>query len=146
MKKNILWLLLLVGIGFGLRADDSSPMASKSEFRFASKDFSNFTDSTLLYFTEPGRLDYIIIDSTGTDTSYAVDIVCEIDSVDYTLTTISCSSASEPYNIVLTSEDINGNLFGGLPVAGNIKVRVYNGAGLSACKVILIGKFPWRTN
>lgn len=80
--------------------------------------------------TIQGKLTGIVIDSTGTDTSFKVYIKDEHAA--YVFSKEDCSSSSEPYRYALTTTDTAGTTkFLGVPVSGDITVQVADAAGLT---------------
>lgn len=143
MKNLVIGLLIIAVFCVGAGTQPSN----KDSMRWASNTFLSCADETKSYDFgngDGGLIEQIIIDSAGTDTSYTVYIIETLDDVDYVHKTYTCSSAAEPYIYIVNSTDESSNTWAGLPMCDNIKVRVYDGAGLTSCKVILKGKFDSR--
>ncbi len=148
-----LFICLVVVVVFGfvvvpaMQADERSQLNKKEEYMFISKTITtSAADQTAVFdFAMSGVVNYIIIDSAGTDTAFNVDLIVTVDAVDYTMATFTCSSTHEPYKLAVTSVSAAGVAIVGIPVVNDkVKVRVYNVDGLTACKVVLFGKFPKR--
>jgi len=88
----------------------------------------------------------IIIDSTGTDLAYDVNVYERISDVNYAIQKFgSLSSASEPYNTPINSVDLSSHIIFGYPSAGPIYIKLYNASGLTACRVIVKAKVSFDT-
>jgi len=82
---------------------------------------------------------HIIVDSTGTDLAFNIDLIETQDGVAYTFQTFTLTSASEPYNgLTVESTSASGNMYGGYATTGPVTARLYNASGLTACKVIVV--------
>lgn len=90
----------------------------------------NFTSSI---GTVQGKLTGVVIEPTGTDTSYKVYVKDEHSIVVFSKT--DCNSVDGSYRYAITAANTAGTHFLGVPVSGDITVQVADAAGLTGIVV-----------
>jgi hypothetical protein len=100
------------------------------------------TDGTVNDFTQTlpslyGTFERIVIDSTGTDTSYKVYLRDENGIEIFSKT--DCTSASEPYSFAISVVDTGSAYHPSVPVAGQCALELADGddASLTAISIYL---------
>lgn len=97
--------------------------ATYETFGSVTLDFaSDVNDATVTLGRLQGYLDGVVIDSTGTDTSFKVYIKDEYDITIFSK--VDCNSVTEPYRYALKTEAADANDYFGIPIDGTPKVQI----------------------
>ncbi|HIJ71774.1 MAG TPA: hypothetical protein HPP87_10490 [Planctomycetes bacterium] len=135
MKKVLLILAVIITF-LAMGAVTHLPDASgKTALKCKYYTADSLADATVSLGNIYGYVQRIVIDSTGTDTTFSISLT---DNASYTIwTKANLTSASEPYSYVITMEDTSGNVFGGVPVTGDLSIVQANcdDASMSALTV-----------
>jgi len=128
MKKYLLiFVLLISAVLIGATITNTTPNLNLGAAVYPtpvrqSIAFDNdVNDVTVALGTINGWIDEIVIDSTGTDTSYKVYILDENSIAVWSK--VNCTSASEPYRLPVTVTD-GTNIFYGARVNGAVSIQI----------------------